>query len=352
MKAAKRDGSLFLYSVPTRLSLERDKLEPIVKKYGLDHSLLPRETSGPDKFRKACKEVLSRGEWRSVEDKDGRQVKLSWTTVKNDKQTLQMDLMQQVIQGKVDKAGFMENPVEHSVFKMFFHKDVGMGGKDSITFQVPRDEDGNIDRSSWVEGVKYDQLIKDVIDQQEVYVNNVDGGLIAEMMKGYLKRLNARMYRRFRSVHYIPEQQLDHAERFQNAMREWSDSQIDVSMVPMFDTSDMKKFFEDGMLEELKDLYEEIQVDGQMQDRKFNRLDRQISEMEDIAKVYDGKIDRSKIETVLEVCRGQMMLAREANKRWKEELDAQRIRNKEEKKRVMKEKKEQTMADENRLSVL
>ena len=354
MTKLKRDGVLLMYQCPRAMMLRRDELEAIATKHGLDLSILPKESSGPDKFRKAFRHVLSQPEWRSVQDKQGRQVKLSPTTVVNNKSTLQMDLMQQVIQGSQDAAGFMENPVEHSVFKMFFHKDMGSGGKDSITFQVPVDGNGNHDLSSWVEGVDYHKLVKQVIDQQDAYVNEIDGGAVGELMKNYTRRMNGRPFRRFRGIHYVPEQQVDHAERFRDAMREWSDGQIDITLVPQFDAfmSEMREFFEEGMLDEIKQIFEEIDPRGEMQDRKFARIERHLKDMAEVAKIYDGKVDKTRIEAALSACMGQFELSKEANKVRKEEAEARRIREKEERKSAMRAKKSKPMAEEDRLSVL
>jgi hypothetical protein len=359
MAMNKRDGILLMYSIPTRPTYRRDELAKMVEKHDLDPSLVPKGTAPSDKFRKACREVINRPEWRSLEDQHGRKVKLQWTVVPTKdspvhKDKIQYDLMQQVMGGAIDSANYLENPVEHSIFKMFFHKDIVGAMKDRITFQMPRKSDGSVNTDGWVDGVNYPQFIQDVIDQADVYDQEMDGPQATEAIKGYMRRMNATLYRRMRAVWYVPESQVDHAIRFQSAIREWTDGQIDIHNVPIYanQTAELKEFFENNLLDELRGIDEEISMDGKMQDRLIARIQREITEFTEIATAYDGNIDRNKIDAALAVVTGKMTLAMEANLRWKEEKEAEAVRRKEEQKKMMKAKKTIKQKQDSRMSVL
>ena len=359
MKANKRDGILLMYSIPTKPTYRRDDLEKAVNKYNLDQSIIPKGTSPADKFRKSCRDVIGRPEYRNVVDGEGHKVKLTWTIVPTKdsaehKDKIQYDLMQQVIGGRIDAANFIENPVEHSVFKMFFHKDITGAMKDRITFQLPRDDDGNIDISTWVDTIDYHQFISDIVSQADLYDNEMDGAQATEAVKGYMRRLNGTLYRRMRAVWYIPEPSVEHAERLIQGVREWSDGIIDIHSVPIYANQmvELREFFEERMLDELKAISEEIAVNGQMQDRLIARLQREISQFSEVADAYDGKVDRAKIDTALAVVTGQLALAMEANIRWKEQKEAESLRKKEENKKMMKAKKSTAQKQDARMSVL
>lgn len=354
-----RDGVLLMYSIPTKEKHKRSSLERVAEKYDLEKSLIPNGTAPSDKFRKASRDVINRPEWRNLADNKGRKVKLQWTSVPTKdnpihKNKIQLDLMQQIMGGATDSANYLENPVEHSIFKMFFHKDIQGKMIDRITFQMPRDKNGNPDHSSWVEGVNYREFINQIMKQVDIYDQYMDSIQATEMIKVYVKRLGGTLFRKMRAVWYIPEDRVEHALRFQNAIREWSDGVIDIHHVPIQNTqtAELKEFFEQHLLDELRGIDEEISLDGRMQDRLLSRLQREMSYFRDVFNSYSGNVDRKKIDAAMAVVSGKMNLALEANKRWKEEKEANKIRQKENNKKIMKETKHNPQQEDNRLSVL